>query len=177
MFVHIGIWHLVTNLLVQIFLGFFLELVHCWWRVAIVYMAGVVAGSVGMSLVTPNVYLAGASGGVYALITAHLATIIMNFREMKYAVVQLFVFLVYIASDIISVVLNQMKGLEDQTSHMTHFCGALAGLLVGLGVLRNLQVRSWERVLWWVAVIVFVTLMVSGVAVHIFAPKHFRHQF
>uniref|UniRef100_A0A182JVE6 Rhomboid-like protein n=1 Tax=Anopheles christyi TaxID=43041 RepID=A0A182JVE6_9DIPT len=77
MFVHIGFMHLIMNLLVQIFLGVALELVHCWWRVALVYLAGVVAGSMGTSLFTPRVFLAGASGGVYALITAHIATIIM----------------------------------------------------------------------------------------------------
>lgn len=69
--------HIVMNLLVQIFLGVALELVHCWWRVALVYLAGVLAGSMGTSIFSPRVFLAGASGGVYALITAHIATIIM----------------------------------------------------------------------------------------------------
>lgn len=39
--------HILMNLLVQIFLGVALELVHCWWRVALVYVAGVAAGSMG----------------------------------------------------------------------------------------------------------------------------------
>lgn len=33
MFVHVGIMHITMNLLVQVFLGIALELVHCWWRV------------------------------------------------------------------------------------------------------------------------------------------------
>lgn len=41
------------------------------------YLAGVAAGSLATSLTDPKVYLAGASGGVYALIAAHIATIIM----------------------------------------------------------------------------------------------------
>ena len=41
------------------------------------YLAGVIAGSLGTSVSDPTVYLAGASGGVYALITAHLASIFM----------------------------------------------------------------------------------------------------
>lgn len=69
--------HLLVNLLVQLFLGVPLEMVHRWWRVVLVYFAGVVAGSMATSLTEPKVYLAGASGGVYALITAHIATIIM----------------------------------------------------------------------------------------------------
>lgn len=44
-----------------------------------IYFAGVVAGSLGTSIFDPSVKLAGASGGVYSLITAHIATIIMVF--------------------------------------------------------------------------------------------------
>jgi Rhomboid family. len=69
--------HLVVNLLVQLLLGVPLEMVHHWWRVLIVYIAGVVAGSLGTSLTDPFVRLAGASGGVYAVLLAHIATIIM----------------------------------------------------------------------------------------------------
>lgn len=69
--------HLIVNLLVQILLGIPLEMVHKWWRVLIVYFAGVLAGSLGTSIVDPAVKLAGASGGVYSLLAAHVATIIM----------------------------------------------------------------------------------------------------
>lgn len=69
--------HLVVNIMVQVLLGIPLEMVHRWWRVLIVYLAGVIAGSLATSLSDPTVFLAGASGGVYALITAHVATIIM----------------------------------------------------------------------------------------------------
>lgn len=77
MFVHVGLMHIMMNLIIQIFLGVALELVHHWWRVTLVYLAGVAAGSMGTSITNPRIFLAGASGGVYALITAHIATIIM----------------------------------------------------------------------------------------------------
>jgi rhomboid-related protein 1/2/3 len=44
-------------------------------RVLVVYMSGVLAGSLGTSLSDPNTFIAGASGGVYALIAAHLVNI------------------------------------------------------------------------------------------------------
>jgi membrane associated rhomboid family serine protease len=69
--------HVVNNVVMQLFLGVLLEMVHKWWRVLIVYTAGVVAGSLATSLTDPDYYLAGASGGVYALITAHMATVIL----------------------------------------------------------------------------------------------------
>lgn len=176
MFVHIGVMHLLMNLIVQIFLGVALELVHCWWRVAMIYVAGVVAGSMGVSLVSPQVFLAGASGGVYALITAHIATIILNFREMEYALIQLFVFLCYIVIDIGSVLYRYFLQQHDQVSYMSHFCGALAGLLVGIGVLKNLKVRRWERWLWWFAVTVYILLMGSGICIHVFLTDYFPKQ-
>lgn len=58
-------------------LGIPLEMVHHWWRVLLVYLAGVVAGSLATSVSDPSIYLAGASGGVYAVMAAHVATIIM----------------------------------------------------------------------------------------------------
>ena len=51
------------------------------FKVLVVYMSGVMAGSLGTSLSDPGTYLAGASGGVYALIAAHLATLALNWQE------------------------------------------------------------------------------------------------
>ena len=51
-----------------------------WWRVMLVYMFGILAGSLWTNLLIPGVFLSGASSGVYALVTAHLATVIMNYR-------------------------------------------------------------------------------------------------
>ena len=48
----------------------------------LVYISGVLAGSLWTSIFRPTVFLSGASGGVYALITAHLGTVIMNFRSV-----------------------------------------------------------------------------------------------
>ena len=51
-----------------------------WWRVMLVYTFGVLAGSLMTTVFMPTVYLSGAGAGVYALIMAHLGTVIMNFR-------------------------------------------------------------------------------------------------
>ncbi|PSN43466.1 hypothetical protein C0J52_03213 [Blattella germanica] len=148
MFVHVGAFHLIVNLLVQIMLGIPLEMVHGWWRVLLIYLAGVVAGSLGTSISDPAVYLAGASGGVYALITAHLATICMNWAEMQFALMQLMVFLVLTIVDVSTAVYTRyVVGAETHIGYTAHLAGALAGLLVGINVLRNLEVRRWEKVI------------------------------
>ncbi|VDP08272.1 unnamed protein product, partial [Schistosoma margrebowiei] len=77
MFIHNGYVHLAFNCLLQVVLGLLLEIVHKFWRVGLVYLLGVIAGSLAHSVSDPFVLLAGASGGCYALIGAHLATVIM----------------------------------------------------------------------------------------------------
>ncbi|KAI4453229.1 rhomboid-related protein [Holotrichia oblita] len=84
LFVHIGYQHLLFNLAVQIFLGVILEMVHERWRVLTIYFAGILAGSLGTSVFNPRVKLAGASGGVYALITAHIVTVILVSNLLTY---------------------------------------------------------------------------------------------
>lgn len=178
MFVHVGVFHLVVNLAVQILLGIPLEMVHRWWRVLIIYLAGVVAGSLATSVSDPRVYVAGASGGVYAIITAHLATIILNWSEMQFAVWQLAVFLILMTADIGTAVSERyISQTTQQVAYAAHLAGGVAGLLVGLYVLRNLEVHSWERVLLWCAICVFFILITVLVMWNIFVPQYFPTQY
>ena len=84
--------HIATNLLVQLVLGIPLEMVHGWWRLLLVYLAGVIAGSLGTSITDPSVYLAGASGGVYALLLAHLASVILVMTMSEFTILISFQF-------------------------------------------------------------------------------------
>ncbi len=68
---------------VQLLLGFPLEIVHGPLRIGTIYMTGALTGALMTSMTDPGVFLSGASGGVYALLLAHLPTVIMNWREMK----------------------------------------------------------------------------------------------
>ncbi|XP_048482327.1 rhomboid-related protein 2 isoform X4 [Plutella xylostella] len=174
MLVHVGVVHLLVNLLVQLFLGVPLEMVHRWWRVLLVYAAGVAAGSLATSLTDPRVYLAGASGGVYALIAAHIATIIMNWKEMEFAIVQLLVFVLLAGVDVGTAVYDRYwRHLQQNIGYVAHLAGAVAGLLVGIGVLRNLEKRKWEKRLWWAAVLLYFALMAGGVLANILWKEHF----
>lgn len=70
--------------------GLPLEMVHGSARVALIYMAGVAAGSLGTSVFDPDVFLVGASGGVYALLAAHLANVLLNYNNMQCGILRLF---------------------------------------------------------------------------------------
>lgn len=64
-------------------------MVHGSGRIACIYFAGVLAGSLGTSVFDPDVYLVGASGGVYALLAAHLANVMLNYNNMQYGILRI----------------------------------------------------------------------------------------
>lgn len=176
MLIHVGYYHIISNLIVQLLLGIPLEMVHKFWRVGVVYISGVIAGSLGTSLADPYVFLAGASGGVYAIITSHLATITMNYGEMDYPIPQLAFFVMYIGLDVGVSVYNRYwapAGSGPKVGYAAHLAGGLAGLLIGIGVLRNLEVKKWEKYVWWVSVTTFVVLVLGAIVVNIFYTDHF----
>ena len=83
------------------------QMVYCtivslilYYYIPAVYLSGVLAGSLWTSVIKPEVFLSGASGGVYALITAHLGTVIMNHREMSHPWVRVGVVSLTAATDI-----------------------------------------------------------------------------
>ena len=64
-------------------MGLTLEKMHAWWRVMLIYLAGGMAGSLTGTMVNPNLFICGASAGVSALTTAHLANALFNWQEMN----------------------------------------------------------------------------------------------
>ncbi|XP_017492754.1 PREDICTED: rhomboid-related protein 3-like, partial [Rhagoletis zephyria] len=95
MVLHAGWFHLGFNLCVQLLFGLPLEMVHGSGRIACIYFSGVLAGSLGTSIFDPEVYLVGASGGVYALLAAHLANVMLNFHQMHYGILRLIAILMF----------------------------------------------------------------------------------
>ena len=173
--IHAGFLHVFFNVLVQLCLGVPLEMIHKGWRVAIVYLAGVVSGSLAVSISDPRVYLAGASGGVYALIAAHLASVVINFKEMEYGVVRLAGLLIFAALDIANAVVARYSStdVKHRTSYAAHLSGTIAGFLVGVMVLRNLRVKRWELVVGWIAILIYLSLAVAAVLFNILDSEHF----
>jgi rhomboid-related protein 1/2/3 len=88
MFVHAEWVHLLFNLTIQLLIGLPLEMVHGSGRLAVIYLSGVLAGSLGASVFDRNAVLVGASGGVYALLAGHLANVLLNYQEMQLGILR-----------------------------------------------------------------------------------------
>ena len=162
-FVHSGYFHITFNLLIQLLLGIPLEMVHRWWRILLIYLTGAIAGSLVTSLSDPEAYLAGASGGVYAIIAAHLANVIFNWSEMEFPALRLLAFLLLAGIDTGIAVYYRYLEVDTKVGYGAHAAGAAVGLLLGIVVLRNLRVKTWERVMWWFSLLLFLGLFLAAI--------------
>jgi membrane associated rhomboid family serine protease len=81
--IHANVWHLVSNCVMQFFVGASLESVHGWWRVGGLYILGGIAGGLNVTMFTPDVTVVGASGAIYALLGMILANIWLNWEVSR----------------------------------------------------------------------------------------------
>ncbi|CAH1793604.1 unnamed protein product [Owenia fusiformis] len=165
---HVGWIHLFFNLLVQVMVGIPLEMVHGTFRIAAIYFAGVLAGSLGSSVFDPEVRLVGASGGVYALLAAHLANILLNYSQMELGLLKLLSIFMISISDVGFAIWNRAVSVTEsdgpQVGYVAHIAGALAGLAMGLIVLKNFEKKLYERVIWWCALILYFAWLIFAIA-------------
>nr|CAD7443483.1 unnamed protein product [Timema bartmani] len=57
--------------------------------------------------------------------------------------------------------------------YAAHIAGALAGLLVGINILRNLEIKAWERKVWWASMVLFSGLLLTAIFWNVFAVDYF----
>lgn len=164
MFIHAGYWHILFNIIIQLAVGLPLEMVHKFNPIFIIYFGGIFGGALGNSLADPHSYLAGASGGCYALIAAHLSNLIINWNEVRGACCKLVTLVAFTATDFgIAIHERHFKlgSIAYRTSYGGHLAGAISGLLLGLVFLRNFRVHQWERVVKLWAAGIYLSLLVS----------------
>ena len=156
-----GYEHLLVNVVLLLLVALPLEMSHGGLRVGSVYSLAVLAASLTSSLFQPGTFLAGASGGVYALSTAHLASMLLNWREDSlilrqrvrnrqaaaptFGKVVRFGRILLVSSILAVDVLGSVVGEQKSSiSHLAHLVGAVVGVLVGLVLLRNRRVEHWQ---------------------------------
>lgn len=93
---------------------------------------------------------------------------------MEFAVWRLLFIVILVGVDVgTAIYYRYIADVDTKVGYAAHFAGAMAGLLVGVNVLRNLQVEKWEKVVRWVCFVAFVALMAAMVAANFLWPAHF----
>ncbi|VDM75682.1 unnamed protein product [Strongylus vulgaris] len=131
-------------------------------------------GSLLVTAVDRHVFLAGASGGVYALLAAHIAELVMNWNEMEFNWARALVLAILIGSDAgVAVFQRYFVDRTDKVSYVSHIGGFVAGVLLGIVLLRNFRRHQWEGNVWWTALALY-TFFIAVCIVLIIAPDFIK---
>ena len=126
MFLHAGVQHLASNMIMLLFVGDTIERIVGHVRYAIIYLAGGLFASVGTLLYyrTYDMYACciGASGAIFAVMGALIYILICNRgRTEGFSIVRIILFVAYAI----------YSGLTTQgTCNAAHIAGLLGGLLI-----------------------------------------------
>ena len=58
---------------------------------------------------------------------------------------------------------GRYTGQDNLVSYTAHIAGGVAGLLLGVVLLRNLSYHTWERAVWWCSLLVFLGLFLGAI--------------
>ncbi|XP_032994654.1 rhomboid-related protein 3 isoform X5 [Lacerta agilis] len=167
--------HLGLNVVLQLLVGVPLEMVHGAARIGFVYIAGVVAGSLAVSIADMTAPVVGSSGGVYALISAHLANIVMNWSGMKcqFKLLRMAVALICMSFEFGRAVWLRFYPSAyppcPHPSFVAHLGGVAVGITLGVVILRNYEQRLQDQSLWWIFVSMYVVFVLFAIFWNIFA--------
>ncbi|XP_072404581.1 rhomboid-related protein 2 isoform X1 [Chiloscyllium punctatum] len=172
MLVHAGVQHIIGNLVMQLILGIPLELVHKGHRVGLVYLAGVIGGSLASSIFDPMLRLVGASGGGYALMGGYFMNVLVNFRQMVplFGVFRLAFILIIVGTDVGFALYRRFLVGGDglRVSFVAHIAGGLAGMTIGYVVFSCYNQKLLKDVRFWVSILAYVSCVVFAIIFNIF---------
>ncbi|KAL1214733.1 RHOMBOID-like protein 6 [Cardamine amara subsp. amara] len=137
MWLHGGIFHLLTNMINVIVIGVRLEQQFGFLRVGIIYLISGFGGSILSALFLQNSISVGASGALLGLIGAMLSELLINWTIDESKFCTLFTILFTIAMDL-------AIGLLPWVDNFAHIGGFLTGFFVGFVLLIQPQF-GWEE--------------------------------
>ncbi|ESP04973.1 hypothetical protein LOTGIDRAFT_230028 [Lottia gigantea] len=180
-FYHQGYMHLIFTLVFQLIFGIPLEIVFKFWRLMIVYFMGAITGSLLQSISDHYVVMLGGSGGIYAIMTAHLLSFIFNWSELKKdstgssamkCLCNLplrIILIILIAAVDIGLAVYRRFYLDDpyKVGLCAHGGGILAGFFLAKPFLRDIQRYPWQQNSGWMACFMFFALVGGAVVFNV----------
>ncbi|KAL9923259.1 serine protease rhomboid 6 isoform 1-T2 [Glossina fuscipes fuscipes] len=144
MLLHSDLFHLTMNICLQLLIGVCLEIEQGHLRVAIVYMAGVVSGSLATLYLLPQLSLMGASAGVYGMLMSHLPHLIKNFHYLTYRYLRLTCMVILFLSDVCFTTYHAIANgnMNPRICVEAHIAGAINGFISGFLVYATSERQS-----------------------------------
>ncbi|KAG5271399.1 hypothetical protein AALO_G00179270 [Alosa alosa] len=172
MFVHAGVQHIMGNLIMQLLLGIPLELVHKGFEVGMVYLAGVLAGSLASSIFDPSSALVGASGGVYALMGGYFMNAVVNYKEMMplLGIFRIVLILLIVGTDVGFALYRRFLSDEVgmKVSFVAHIAGGVAGMTIGYVFFSSYNQKLLKDPRFWLCIVGYIVCLVFAVLFNIF---------
>ncbi|XP_041962684.1 rhomboid-related protein 2 isoform X2 [Alosa sapidissima] len=172
MFVHAGVQHIMGNLIMQLLLGIPLELVHKGFEVGMVYLAGVLAGSLASSIFDPSSALVGASGGVYALMGGYFMNAVVNYKEMMplLGIFRILLILLIVGTDVGFALYRRFLSDEVgmKVSFVAHIAGGVAGMTIGYVFFSSYNQKLLKDPRFWLCIVGYIVCLVFAVLFNIF---------
>lgn len=154
-FIHVGFYHLLTNVITIFIFGSYIELKYGSIRACAIWIFGIMAASIGYTMIAAveNAQfrvLVGASGGSYCYMGVTVIEGIINPETIQHksvrAAIVAFVFLLHLIEYITQYVVNDIPNLGESIAIMAHLFGLLYGLFGSIVFIPNYVVHHHETV-------------------------------
>lgn len=163
-FAHSGFGHILSNTIVGIFFGSWLEIFHPWCGIFIfaTFQLAVIFGALAFSYVYPYRGLIGSSGGVYGLIGASAAHLILDMDYIPVVaqnccintyLVSYFAVGAYIILALIQDVISYFIAYKGNIAYSAHIAGWIIGFFLGCVFALFKSPRELKRMPKWKLII------------------------
>uniref|UniRef100_A0A6V2QST7 rhomboid protease n=2 Tax=Ditylum brightwellii TaxID=49249 RepID=A0A6V2QST7_9STRA len=145
MILHAGLIHYLLNMLALWFIGSAVEQNHGFVAAAIIFIIPAAGGTIFSAIFLPEYISVGASGGIFGLIGACFADIVINWRLLFSKQVNsddsgtTCRHIIVVVWLIVDIIINCVIGLTPYVDNFTHMGGMLYGFLCGLSTMERLS--------------------------------------
>lgn len=134
-FLHVGLLHLLFNMITKLFLGLYIERAFGPIRLIFVYSIATIGGNLASAIFLPRFIQVGASTAIFGMLAVYYVDLILNWRLRSNVKIE-------VISLVISTVLTIGLGLFPMVDNFSHFGGFVSGVLASLMMIPNLTLPS-----------------------------------
>mmetsp|Transcript_9776 Transcript_9776/g.19187 ORF Transcript_9776/g.19187 Transcript_9776/m.19187 type:complete len:304 (-) Transcript_9776:346-1257(-) len=146
MLLHVNMFHITSNMIMQMILGFRLEPTVGVWRTIIVYISSAIGGVLFSCLVSPDTLAVGASTSIFGIIGAMLCWIIMNWSSLGDSPGKIFTVIWLVMLLVFNIIIGFSS---EHTDNWGHFGGFITGFCIAPLVTQFLAQASPQQKKAW----------------------------